>query len=119
MNFLKDKEYLKPLLLVTFETTTDRELVSVLVQRVSMSGSVWLGTIGGFAVGMYFIFYGLAKCSAGRCLYKQNCAHSQLIEPMFKVDNAPNMYNEEETMVYQAKNEIENRSRIVPLTYVQ
>ena len=30
VNFLQDKEYLKPLLLLTFETTTDRELVSVL-----------------------------------------------------------------------------------------
>ena len=100
VNHLKDKEYLQPLLLVTFETTTDRELVSVLVQRVHMSGAVWLGTIGGFAVGLYFIFYWLAKLSAGRCLYRQNCAHSQLIEKMYKVDNAPNQYNEDETLTY-------------------
>ena len=70
VKFLRDKDYLKPLLLLTFETTTDRELISVLVQRLSMSGAVWLGTVGGFIIGLYFIFYVLAKISAGRCFYR-------------------------------------------------
>ena len=70
VKFLREKDYLKPLLLLTFETTTDRELISVLVHRISMSGAVWLGTVGGFIIGLYFIFYVLAKLSAGRCFYK-------------------------------------------------
>ena len=116
---MKERSYLKPLLLLTFETSADRELLSISVQRLSLAGSAWLGQVGGLFVALYALFWLVAQCGTARFL-KMGVPHAGLIEQIFKIDNFSviNPNNGDDNLTEQARKCIENRARVPRLTYL-
>ena len=98
--------------MLTFETATDREVVSVNVTRVPMGN--WLAFVGGYVAGLWLVFCGVANLASGRCFSKVGSPHAQLIEKLFKTGGA---VASPQTSLAAAKRQIESRKRVATPTY--